>query len=419
MSGSRKGGRTVGRPSHNRRKRPAKARGRGRLQTFVANRTLSGAATTSIRGSAMHDLIAARPLMGAKFENRRMVYYDDNMELKESSGLLQTHFFRANDAYDPDAETGGHQPIGFDQAMLNFEQFLVPHAKITVRFISNSPAAICVGVFLSPDTTPPGTNGDLMENGDLKSTLLYGASTSTFGGASNTVKTVSLTCDNAKYFSQRGLVGYQSNSVFSGTAASSPSEMNYFGIFAFCMTGAVAYSVVYDVTLSYDVIFWEPRKVSQSLSAEVLRATIEGEQRLLQPSHEEKVLEVARRVRSNKHSTVKDFVNEMKSQGLWQDQKTYRDRRNQSYRKTRLSSSMPRLGPIAEQARQQSLEEPHQHRGYTDVTLDDYYAMMERDGIPSARRPPSPDPTGEKTLADLIARWPKLDTTAPAEETTN
>lgn len=296
----------------------------------MANATLSRSATTSIRGTAQADTISSLPLVGKKFENRRMLYYETGFELKQAAGLLQTWYFRTNDAFDPDSSGTGHQPIGFDQAMALWEQFVVYGAKATVRFLSNSAAAVVVGIFLNPDTTNPPTVGDLMENGYLKSTFLYGASSATSGGAAHTVKSISLNCDNVRYFGQKGRGGYLSNSVFSGTAAASPSEVAYFGVFAYCMTGAVNYSVLFDIQLSYDVYFWEPRKISQSLSAIILRHCHEEE--LYRGCEDAERLKAIYRLRMQLHQTnpnysVRQFVAAVKQAGLWEPRDVYIRRR--------------------------------------------------------------------------------------------
>jgi len=259
-----------------------------------------------------------------------MLYYDDGFELTDSAGLLKTWYFRANDAYDPDASGTGHQPAGFDQAMLLFEQFCVYSARLSVSFISNSNAAMRVGVFLSPDTTNPGSVAELMENGFCVNTITFGASNAaTSGGAAHTVRTVNISCSNPAYFGSAGRRGYLSNPNFSGTAASGPVEQSYFGVFAFCMTGGVNYSILFDVTLSYDVYFWEPRKLSSSLASTILRQTAEEHS---DPTHEQKIALLRDQLKAeNPRYNARDFVKRMKEAGLFQPKDVYRKRRHLRY----------------------------------------------------------------------------------------
>jgi hypothetical protein len=240
---------------------PKNRRNKTRNGQGVVTGTGANAATMSIRGSARADQKFALPLLGDKFENKRMLYYDNGFSLAGTSGILQTHYFRCNDVYDPDATGGGHQPIGFDQAMLFWEQFCVFSSKITVTFMNNSNNTTRVGIFLNPDQTNPSSIDDLMENGYLVTGLVSGSST--YGGKGVTT-TLTLTFDAPRYFSSKSREEYFANPNFTGTSAASPAEMAYFGVFGWDFGVTTTYQTYYDVTLSYDVRFWEPRKIDSS-----------------------------------------------------------------------------------------------------------------------------------------------------------
>jgi hypothetical protein len=197
-----------------------------------------------------------------------MLYYDSRFEHSTVGGVMTVAYFRANDLFDPQAAAGGHQPIGFDQAMLFWNQFCVFSSKISVTFMSNTLQAVRVGIFISPDTVAPASFIDLMENGLLRTTVIQGDGGTT--GAANNLKTISLSCDNVKYFDTKR-ENYFSNPNFIGTVAASPVEMCYFGVFTYDFTGANNYDVFYDVTLSYDARFQEPRKIPHSLLTSALR----------------------------------------------------------------------------------------------------------------------------------------------------
>ncbi len=247
-----------GRGSQRRLKRP-KVKGQTRDREVT---TRDVPATTAVRGSAQGDALVALPLLGHKYEIKQMLYYDSRFELTGAGGILQVHYFRANDVFDPDATGVGHQPVGFDQAMLFWEQFAVFSSKITVNFRSNTADGIRVGVFLSPDQTNPSIQ-ELMENGYVTSDVVVG--TNSIGLGYHTFKRVDMTCSNVKYFQMRSKEEYFANPNFIGTAASSPTELVYFGVFAFNHVTTSTTDVLYDVELSYDVRFQEPRKVLPSL----------------------------------------------------------------------------------------------------------------------------------------------------------
>lgn len=255
------------------KRRPRKTRTRDREVT-----TRDQPATTAIRGSALGDALVALPLLGHKYEIKQMLYYDSRFEMTGAGGILQVHYFRANDVFDPDATGVGHQPVGFDQAMTFWEQFAVFSSKISVTFRSNNADGLRVGVFLNPDQTNP-TIQEIMENGYVASDVVVG--TSSVGLGYHTFKRIDMTCSNVKYFQMRSKEEYFANPNFIGTVASTPSELVYFGVFAFNNLTTTTTDVLFDVELSYDVRFQEPRKVLPSLtSLTKLLAKQEEEKRL-------------------------------------------------------------------------------------------------------------------------------------------
>ncbi len=244
-------------------------------------------ATKGIGGTALGDAITSLPLLGHKFEVKRMLYYDSRFEMTGVGGVLQVHYFRANDVYDPDATGTGHQPVGFDQAMLFWEQFAVFSSKISVTFRSNTADGLRVGVFLNPDQTNP-TITQIMENGYCKSAVVCG--TTSVGLGFHTYKTVNLSCNNVKYFQMKNKEMYFANPNFIGNAASSPTELVYFGVFSFNQLTTSTADVLFDVELSYDVRFQEPRKISSSLMTKARALQLEELARppLSAPSSESK-----------------------------------------------------------------------------------------------------------------------------------
>jgi len=299
---------------------------------IVVNASARGSATTTIRGSAQKDLITSLPVFGnKKMENCKMAYYQRGFELKSSIGALQTWNFRANDAYDPDATGTGQQPAGFDETMASYEQFCVVSSKITVRFISNSTSVVICAIRLAPDTTPPATVQDWMISGQMKQGLVFGASSATAGGAKNTFLQLEHTCSNPRYFSQsRG--GYFANPIFNGNVATSPAELVYYTVGAFCMNGDFDYSVVWDVQLSYDVKFWEPRPISISLRAESARNILEEDiiERSVAGEHQARAREIRAYLRRNSPGGkfhIREFCMALQREGYWQDPNTYRVRR--------------------------------------------------------------------------------------------
>jgi hypothetical protein len=185
------------------------------------------------------------------------LYYDFGHEFTCTAGAIQRYRYRANDLFDPDQTGTGHQPMGFDQLMLAYEQATVVRSRISVTFVSELAVPIRVGISLDPDTTNTAI-ADTMENGQVVTAMLGGVAS---GGGKN-IATLQLDFDAAKYFGRRGDI--VNDVTLSCTTAASPTEQAYFTLFAFSAVNATTSMCGFDVMLSYDSVYWEPRKLAGS-----------------------------------------------------------------------------------------------------------------------------------------------------------
>jgi hypothetical protein len=191
-------------------------------------------------------------------------YYDFNQEISPSLGVATSRFYSANGMFDPDVSGTGHQPMGFDQMMLSYEQATVMATRISVSFIAGGNPAR-VGIYLSPDTTNITDPIRLVENGLLVSASLDSAMVSGTGGGGERKVTLTQTCNVAKYFGRPANRSLLNDDDLQTTAASNPPEQVYFGIVAWNPFQAASGTVVdYDVLIFYDVIYHEPRKLTVS-----------------------------------------------------------------------------------------------------------------------------------------------------------
>lgn len=220
----------------------------------------SGAATRPTGMSANADLIFRTPLFPSRF-TKRLIYCETGLTVSATAPLANTYFFTANGLFDPNITGTGHQPMGFDEMMLMYEQYTVLSSKISVHLINASGAGLtcAAGVYLSPDTTQITVPSRLLENGYIKWDTLAPV------GVLGYLKTMNLDCDMTTYFartkSKRELV--DDVNLF-GTSAANPTEQVYFGVVLFDPTG-LSNTVLYFVpTIEYEVIFWEPKKLTQS-----------------------------------------------------------------------------------------------------------------------------------------------------------
>lgn len=189
-----------------------------------------------------------------------MVYYDYLKVLSGSPSAVPTHVYSANGMYDPDSSGLGHQPMGFDNLMAFYEQTTVVKSHIAVTFYCGAGTPARVGVYLSPDTTVLALPG-LVENGLMKMTTVGGSGT---GNGKHAFATLELTCDVPTYFGKtRGEI--LADPQMYTTIASNPGEQVYFNVCAWSpFDGTADVTIGYDVTITYDTVFWEPKKLSSS-----------------------------------------------------------------------------------------------------------------------------------------------------------
>lgn len=186
-----------------------------------------------------------------------MVYYENGLSITGTTGAIGNYFFRANDAFDPNQTGTGHQPMGFDQMMLLFEQFFVLRSHIRVRFLNTGSNPGIVGVALTPDTTsivPESTQ----EQGLQRTRFVEK------NGVQGDCQTITLTCDCPTYFGVRRQP-YLASSLYQGTAGNVPTELCYFKLFTYSLDAVSTIAVSFDVALTYDIYFQEPRQLGESI----------------------------------------------------------------------------------------------------------------------------------------------------------
>lgn len=217
----------------------------------------SKAPTTGGR-TIRNTLLKTVPLYPVSKMQYGQLYYDYYKSMTYVAGGNAGRVFSANGAYDPDISGIGHQPMGFDQMMAIYEQFVVLRSHIKVTFISASDATR-VAIYLSPDPTLLGP-AQLMENGLLKTEIVCG----TTDAGTHRMKTIELTCDIPKYFGKTRDDIIADPQMY-GTIAANPGEQVYFNIAAWDpFSSSAEGNVFYDVTISYDIYYWEPKKLTGS-----------------------------------------------------------------------------------------------------------------------------------------------------------
>lgn len=189
---------------------------------------------------------------------KNQMYNESGIILSGAIGAIPYRFYRANDLYDPRDGAGGDQPIAFDQLMLLFEHFAVIRSKITVSFCNAASTAVTVGIALFPDNNPSTDYNNLIENGYIKTVNIPG-----FVG--DNIRTISLDCDVKNYFGKKYYKDIMDDEKLTGDVANAPLEKVYYYIFAHDSFGLASdISVGFNATISYDSIYFEPRKLVPS-----------------------------------------------------------------------------------------------------------------------------------------------------------
>lgn len=186
--------------------------------------------------------------------------YSDTVTLTATSGLLATYVFRANDLYDPDFTSTGHQPMGFDQMMQNYNHFVVLKSRATVTFKNYTSVLGSVALRQDADSTALTDYDRLIEYGGLVQAELITAGA--YGGAT----TLMLGVDIAKLqgVSNKALTA---DPELRGNVGASPVEVTYFHL---CLWDAAGNSITVraSIMIEFLAMFVEPRDLVKSLARE-------------------------------------------------------------------------------------------------------------------------------------------------------
>lgn len=201
------------------------------------------------------------PLFPAVARQHGQLYYDRSMPLTTgATGNVTYLVFSANGMYDPDIIGTGHQPMGFDQMMSLYNHYTVVRSSITFTFVIDSPAGLpiraAVGIF--PSSAPSSNPLVFMENGLLVSHAYPGAVSANQAAAPS----LTLNCDVARTFGRKSEKDVIYTTELSGDASNNPAEQTYFifGAWQIYIDGATSTTLKVDVLMSYDAVYWEPKK---------------------------------------------------------------------------------------------------------------------------------------------------------------
>lgn len=200
------------------------------------------------------------PLYQLGKQRREKLLYSEGFTLTSTTGVISGYVFTANGCYDPNITGTGHQPIGFDQIMLSYEQYCVVASTATFTVFTSSGANIYanVAVSLNPDTTVPSDWNRMIENGLNTSVMLY--PTGVFGSKSD----LTLSCNVQRYFGRPDAANMLNSEELCGSAGANPVEQVYYTLSLQDALVTSSVTIGCWVKIVYDVIFWENKKLTSS-----------------------------------------------------------------------------------------------------------------------------------------------------------
>lgn len=182
--------------------------------------------------------------------------YSEAFSITSGAGSAGTYVFSANGLYDPNITGTGHQPMGFDQMMLFYEHYVVQRAKISVVF-KNFSSTYTTNVSIARNaSTSAITNYDqLMEDGNIVHAMLAPKFNTGY------MKTLTQGIDVARF---GGVSNLFDRDDYQGTTTANPAEASYFHLSVWNPEDTSAVSVTCVAMVEYEVVYLEPRKLTQS-----------------------------------------------------------------------------------------------------------------------------------------------------------
>jgi len=177
-------------------------------------------------------------------------------------GNLYSQQFRGNSVYDPDLTGAGAQPSYFDNWANMYNSYVVLSSRIVLEsMITSGTNPVMVGVFPAYNTSVPSTQLDC-------ASMRYARSRSNVAVGNAYKVLIPSSMSTAQMF------GIPTEAVvmddlYSAIVSTNPASAQtwYWTVFAQAETGTTTLSGVIRVCIEYDVKFFDPAVVNQSLTA--------------------------------------------------------------------------------------------------------------------------------------------------------
>jgi len=206
------------------------------------------------------DMMTRVPIFPVVRTQRAMRYYDYGHEQTSTAASISSYVYSANGMFDPDITGSGHQPMGFDQLFLLYNQATVIRSRIVITAVCATNNPVRCALYASPIATPLSDRAQLLENGECQSRVVSGAST----GAEHNVARLSMELDIAAYFGRKQRGDIVNDLTLTTLVNSNPTEQVYFIFASWANTNTTTSTIGFDVIIEYDAVFTEPKKLASS-----------------------------------------------------------------------------------------------------------------------------------------------------------
>lgn len=202
--------------------------------------------------------------------------YSTNISLGAAVGAPSTWVFRANDLFDPDFTSSGHQPMGFDQLMIWYNHFCVVKSRILCTFRNLGTVSTTCAIRADGDSTSLTVIDRIIEVGGLTMDILepkgvYGC---------NVVLEQRIDVAKLQGVARSAMTADPS---LQGSSVASPVEVSYFHVAVWDTSGSATTSVQCDVVLEQTAVFVEPRNITESLSSRLASVELKCPEKLRKP----------------------------------------------------------------------------------------------------------------------------------------
>lgn len=187
------------------------------------------------------------------------LHYSDSFSADYSVSTPAFHTYRANDLYDPDYTSTGHQPNGYDQMALFFNRFCVLRSWIKVTFCPKSSSDTVMnigGVYMGPLNAFSGTGLYEIKEQTNNSFIIY-KNSANYGSP----KTVRNHVDVAQY---TGIRDPNTSPALSAIIGNSPTDSIYYIVWNASENETDTAAIDVHVDITYLAKWTRPRYLASS-----------------------------------------------------------------------------------------------------------------------------------------------------------